>query len=78
MLSGCNFLESEQTVPDIDAVSTGAELKEHSILKDLAISDMESLLQLASILKVYLALQKQFKGDVKSANLKPHSCHAKE
>ena len=48
---GVIFLESEQTVPEIDKVSTGAELKEHSILNDLAISDLESLLQLADLHK---------------------------
>ena len=43
------FLESEQTVPEIDAVSTEAELKEQSISNNLAFSDLESILQLADL-----------------------------
>ena len=78
------FLESEQTVPEIDAVSTGAELKEHSISNDLSISDLESLLQLADqglnqwYQMLILPHINNFKEMWSLQSWKLHSCHAKE
>ena len=41
MLSSCNLLESELTVPGLETISTRAEMKEHLILDNLAISDLQ-------------------------------------
>ena len=41
VLSRCNLLESELTVPGSEIVFTRAEMKEHSILNNLAISFLQ-------------------------------------
>ena len=41
MLGRGNILESELTVPGKETIFTRAEMKEHSILDNLAISDLQ-------------------------------------
>ena len=41
MLSRGNMLQSELTVPGMETVFTRAEMKEHSILDNLIISDLQ-------------------------------------
>ena len=45
MLSRGNILESELTVPGKETIFTRARMKEHSILDNLAISDLQIIIE---------------------------------
>ena len=62
MLDRCNLSESELTVPGRETIFTRAEMKEHLILDNLAISDLQIITESSRsgpkfkpIILVYLA-----------------------